>query len=66
MKELKPIDYICGVMALCVTQPLWFYLLYRILKEIGATELTWFVFWIYVPAAIITRIIINIANKAKE
>lgn len=35
-----------------ITAHIWFYLLYQILTAINASELTWFLFWVYVPVSI--------------
>jgi hypothetical protein len=37
------------ILAFCINLPIWFYLLYNILKKINASELMMFLFWIYVP-----------------
>ena len=38
-----------GLLALFIVLPIWFYLIYQILSAIEVNELTWFLFWIYVP-----------------
>lgn len=40
---------------LAVTLPIWFYVLYQILSAVGASELTWFLFWVYIPASIVAK-----------
>ena len=40
-----------GLLALCVTLPIWFYLMYSALLANGASELAWFLFWVYVPVS---------------
>lgn len=60
MKASKIITLILG---LCVTQPIWFYLLYKILVAISASELMFFLYWIYLPAAVIIGIIAKVADK---
>ena len=42
---------LAGLLALLVVLPCWFYVQYQILTAIEATELTWFIFWAYVPAS---------------
>ena len=37
------------VIAVLISSPIWFYLIYRILESIQASELMWFLFWVYVP-----------------
>lgn len=36
-----------------VTQPIWYYLLYKILQAVKASDLMWFLFWVYLPVGII-------------
>ena len=36
-----------------VTQPIWYYLLYKILQAVEASDLMWFLFWVYLPVGII-------------
>ena len=63
---MKKLNWIAGLLGLFVTLPLWFYLLYRVLTEINATELTWFVFWIYIPASIVIHTIVAITQEYKK
>lgn len=54
---------ILAIMTTCLTIPIWLYLLFRILVAIEATPVMWLLFWVYVPAAIIVRIIQSIIEK---
>jgi hypothetical protein len=54
--------FMAGVLVLLVNFPIWFYLLYTILKAINAGELAWFLFWVYVPATIVVRIVYDLAG----
>jgi hypothetical protein len=54
---------IAGLIALFVTLPIWFYLLYKILDMVHATELMWFLYWIYVPATIFATSIARLTTK---
>jgi hypothetical protein len=54
MKKLRVIN---GILVAFITLPIWYVLLYRILSAISATELTWFLYWIYVPVACITSVL---------
>ena len=44
---------VAGLLAIFVSLPIWFFLLYRILQSVNATELMWFLYWIYVPASLV-------------
>lgn len=54
----------CSILAnICstfITLPIWFYLLYKILIKVEATELMMFLFWIYLPVTFIITLIIKI------
>jgi hypothetical protein len=41
---------IAAILTAGFVMPIWYYLLYQILTRVGATELMWFLFWVYVPA----------------
>lgn len=58
MKALKIISALCGVM---IAAPIWYYLLYKILEGVNATELMWFLYFIYVPVALFGGVIQQIA-----
>ena len=41
-----------------ISLPIWFYLLYKILEAVQASELMWFLYWVYLPANIfITHVV---------
>lgn len=48
---------VVGIIAFFVVAPIWYYLLYQILTRVEASELMWFLYWIYLPAAIIMAVI---------
>jgi hypothetical protein len=53
---MKALLAIGGLLAIFVTLPIWFYLLYKVLEATNASELMWFLYWIYLPAAILVHI----------
>lgn len=53
-----------GIIALLLVLPIWYYLLYQILVRVNATELMFFLFWIYIPAAMFTQIAAKMATDA--
>ena len=53
---------IAGLLALFVTLPIWFYLLYRILDLVMASELMWFLYWVYVPVGIFVQLLVKFAE----
>ena len=48
---------IFSILYVLIVMPIWFYLLYQILVRVGASELMWFLFWIYLPIAILVMIL---------
>jgi len=49
-----------GLLSLLITLPIWYYLFYKILVMVGATELMWFLYWIYVPVGVVLATISKI------
>lgn len=50
-------------MGLFVEMPIWFYLVYQVLVRVNATELMFFLFWVYVPVCVIVYVIQKIAAE---
>lgn len=53
---------VAGILSLFVVLPLWLWLMYQILVRVQASELMWFLYWVYVPAAILTSIFARIGD----
>jgi len=51
------------LLAVFVTMPIWFYLLYQILVKVQATELMFFLYWIYVPVCIFSVILLKLTEN---
>jgi hypothetical protein len=45
--------------------PMWLYLIYQIMLRVQATELMWFLFWIYVPVSILTAALTRLTEGEK-
>lgn len=45
------------LLSVCVSLPLYFYLLYKILVHIDATELMWFLFYAYIPVNVVSSLL---------
>lgn len=54
-----------GILAAFVVMPIWFYLLYQILVRVNASELMWFLYWVYLPAAILVAVVQKILEEEK-
>lgn len=51
------------MLGIFVTTPIWFYLLYKILESVNASELMWFLYIAYIPTTIICSIIITLSDE---
>lgn len=45
--------------------PIWYYLIYQILIRVEASELMWFLFWVYLPVGIFCTVM-NKVLESKE
>jgi membrane protein DedA with SNARE-associated domain len=63
---MKIATIISGLLAIFISVPIWFYLVYKILQAVNATELMWFLYWIYVPVVLSVYIISTIVRASKE
>ena len=54
---------ISGLLAIFVSLPIWFYLLYKILVLVNGTELMFFLFWIYAPVSLLVQVIVRLAEE---
>lgn len=53
MNIQQKVGCVFAVISLLVTTPIWYYLLYSILKLVNAPETMWVLFWIYIPVGFI-------------
>jgi hypothetical protein len=49
-----------------VVTPIWYFLLYKVLQFVSATDVMWLAFWIYVPFEIAVRAMMRIAEAADK
>ncbi len=59
---MKKLETVKSLVALLITIPIWFYLLHSILVAINATELQFFLFWVYVPFSVFVHLVKEYAN----
>lgn len=63
MKSIK----IAAVFLYCViVMPIWYYLVYKILQRVDASELMWFLFWIYIPVSFIAIFVIRLSDEKEK
>jgi len=63
---MKAMQLIAGLLALFVTLPIWFYLMFKILQGVNATELMWFLYWIYLPAHLFMATVQKVAEISER
>ena len=56
---MKTIGAILGIV---IVLPIWYYLLYKILQGVNATDLMWFLYWVYLPVGVLVQVILKIAE----
>ncbi len=57
---------VVSLLGLFVTMPIWYYLLYQIMVRVNATELMWFLYWIYLPVALLTHVLTKLSEKENK
>lgn len=62
----KKLVLIIGLLGGFVIMPILWYLIYKVLTMVGATELMWFLFWIYIPVGAFVHILTQIAKNMKD
>ena len=55
---------VAALLAAFITLPIWFFLLYRILQAVNASELMWFLYWIYLPFTFLVLVLVRLAEDA--
>jgi hypothetical protein len=63
---MKPLQAITALIFILIQLPIWFYLIYKILQTINATELMWFLFWVYVPVTFVIAFLTRIVQGEKK
>lgn len=55
---------VSDILAVFVTAPIWFYILFQVLTAINASELTWFLYWVYVPVGLLVQLISKLVAES--
>jgi hypothetical protein len=61
----KGFELFAALLVLFVSFPIWFWLLYQVLVRVQASELMWFLFWVYVPVQIVCAAIVRMTADKK-
>ena len=54
---------ITALLSIFISLPIWFFLLYRILEAVNASDLMWFLYGAYVPSVFLGALITKIAGE---
>ena len=46
--------------------PVWLFLMYKVLAAVGASDLMWFLFWLYVPLSVGLHVISRMIQAGAE
>lgn len=49
-----------------ITLSIWYYLVYKILTIVGANELMWFLYYIYVPVGMFNGLLVHLIQKEEK
>jgi hypothetical protein len=54
---VKSAKFVRGMLSVLFVLPIWFYLLYKILDAVQASDLMWFLYIAYIPAAMLAALL---------
>lgn len=60
------LQMVSGTLGLLFVMPIWFYLLYRILLAVNASDLMWFLYVAYIPLSVIIGLIQQIIKAMED
>lgn len=63
---MKAFKTFAAIVALGVSLPIWYILVYKMLAMMHATDGMWILYWIYLPAGILVSIIMKICELAEK
>jgi hypothetical protein len=63
---MKKMKILAAIFSTFITIPIWMYLFYQVLVRIQATELMFFLYWIYVPAHVFMVFVTYLMTDAKK
>ena len=60
--HMKAIRTISAILTILVVMPIWYYLIYQLLARAHASELMWFLYWVYLPVGFLVQVLAKIAE----
>lgn len=50
------------LVSIFITLPIWYFLMYTLLKAVHVDRLVWFLFWVYIPFSLFTSVVNTLVN----
>ena len=63
---MNAIRGVVAILTLLIAVPIWYYLLYKVLQAVNASEVMWLLYWIYLPVGIIAQALQKLLEAAAE
>jgi hypothetical protein len=60
---MKASKVIALLVYMFIGAPIWYYLVYKVLESVNASELMWFLYWVYTPVTILSAIIVKVSGE---
>ena len=57
MTQQEKFGCLFGSIRILIVQPIWYYLLYKLLEAAHASQLMWFLYLVYLPVSIVLAIV---------
>lgn len=61
---MKGLKIFVALVGLCITLPIWFFLVYTMLCAIHPDRLVWFLFWAYIGADVVMSTLVAVINNS--
>ena len=56
---------VMSLLVVFITMPIWYYLLYRVLVAVNATEVMWLLYYVYVPVGLFVSVLQGIITAKR-
>jgi hypothetical protein len=63
---MKAVRVISILLSVFIVMPIWYWLLYQLLVRVHASELMWFLYWVYAPAGLFTNMLSRLIESASK
>lgn len=63
---MKKLRVIAVLISLFIQLPIWWYLIYKILEAVNASELMWFLYWVYLPAGFFATTLLKLTEAEND